>query len=322
MKYKQLTQEIRYQISAMIKSGYSKSEVAREVKISRTTVYRELKRNSKNGNYEPYLAHTNALERRKKPQRKSKFADQELALFIKQKLSEGWSPEQISGYNKRNGLMQISHEAIYQYIEADRRQGGLLFMYLRCRKKRRKKLFGSRNTYGQIKDRISIDQMPRIVDEKARIGDWEIDTVIGKGHKGVLVTVVERLSKLTLIAKSANKTADSVTKAVIELLTPIKEMVHTITVDNGKEFSKHTDIATALGAKVYFAHPYHSWERGLNENTNGLIRQYFPKKMRLDDVTESEIKDVITKLNTRPRKTLEFAVPIDKFSNGFIERCY
>jgi len=166
-----------------------------------------------------------------------------------------------------------------------------------------------KSTRGQIKNRVSIDDRPDVVDNKARIGDWEIDTMIGKGHSGALVTIVERVTNFTVSAQVDSKSAEDVTKATIALLTPFKDVVHTITADNGKEFAYHEQISDKLSADVYFAHPYSSWERGLNENTNGLLRQYFPKNTDLKTVTQVEVRRAVKRLNTRPRKNLEYKTP-------------
>ena len=208
--------------------------------------------------------------------------------------------------------MSISHEWIYQYIYQDKLYGGTLHQHLRCKKKRRKR-YGSYDRRGQIINRVSIDERPAIVDKRKRIGDWELDTVIGKAHKQAIVTITERKTRLSLIRKVKFKTAENVADAIIELLGPMKKWVKTLTADNGKEFAFHERIAKALNAKFYFAHPYSSWERGLNENTNGLIRQYLPKKTDFKKVTQKQIDNVMEKLNNRPRKCLGFKTPNQVF---------
>jgi len=203
----------------------------------------------------------------------------------------------------------ISHERIYQHIWTDKRHGGTLYKHLRQSNKKRKKQYGSKDKRGQIRNRVSIDERPTIVAEKTRIGDWEIDTVIGQNHQGALVTIVDRVSKFTLIKKVDSKHAEVVTAATITLLQPYLDKTLTITADNGKEFAGHETIKEQLNADVYFAHPYHSWERGLNENTNGLIRQYFTKGSSFENITDDEVEAVMNKLNHRPRKTLKFKTP-------------
>ncbi len=208
--------------------------------------------------------------------------------------------------------MMVSHERIYQYVYADKRRGGTLHHHLRCRKQRRKR-YGTHSRRGLIPNRTSIDERPKVVEAKQRVGDWEADTIIGRGHRSAIVSLVERKSKLTRLCKVERKSAEQVAQASLELLSPLSDKVHTITSDNGGEFAQHERIAAGLGARFYFAHPYASWERGLNENTNGLVRQYFPKKHDFTTVTEAEVERVTERLNNRPRKTLGFRTPNEVF---------
>lgn len=224
-----------------------------------------------------------------------------------------WSPEQISGYGKRHGLFSISHERIYQYILADKKTGGKLYLNLRRGKKKYRKRYGSPKRIHPIKNRVFIDDRPEVVDQKSRIGDWEIDTIVGKGNQDAIVTIVERFSKRTLIGRVTTKKAFDVAGEVLSLLTPIKDYVLTITSDNGVEFAQHEWIAKNLEASIYFAHPYHSWERGLNENTNGLIRQYIPKGSSFSSLTLDQVKEIENHLNSRPRKSLNYATPDEIF---------
>ena len=310
--YNHLTQGQRYQIWALMKTNINKTEIAKKVDVDKSTIYREIKRNSGFRGYRPIQAQQKAILRKKLKVKSYKLSSK-MILFIRLKLKENWSPEQISGYLKSRNQLSISHEWIYQYIRNDLFAGGNLHKCLRQANKKRRKRYGSLNRRGQIKNRISIDERPQMVEEKIRIGDWEIDTMIGKDRKGVLVTIVDRMSKLTFIKNVSNKSAKVVTESIISLLKPLKNWVHTITVDNGKEFAWHEKFSASLNAKVYFAHPYQSWERGLNENTNGLIRQYFPKKTNFKAITNKEISYVNDKLNNRPRKTLGFYTPNEIF---------
>lgn len=223
-------------------------------------------------------------------------------------LRENWSPEQISNWLRNEENINVSPEWIYQYILQDKQSGGDLYKYLRCQKKRKKR-YGSIDRRGQLKGRVSIDERPEVVNQRSRIGDWEADTVIGKQGGAVLVTLVERKTRFTVSGKAPNRTAQEVTAVIVNLLTPLADQVKTLTYDNGKEFASHQQIDKELKSNGYFAHPYHSWERGLNENTNGLIRQFFPKKKDLYDVTDAQIQKVIDKLNNRPRKCLGFKTP-------------
>ena len=223
------------------------------------------------------------------------------------------SPEQASQRLVLEGGLQISHESIYLHIYADKRRGGDLWRHLRCQKPRRKRYASGQERRGTIKNRVGIDERPVIVEQKSRIGDWEGDTVIGKNHRGALVTLAERKSRYILAAQVPDKHASGVTAAVTRLLRPHKGKCYTMTFDNGKEFAEHETIAAELDADVYFAHPYHSWERGLNENSNGLLRQYFPKGMELVEVTQEQVQWAVDRLNHRPRKVLGFRTPFEVF---------
>ena len=304
--YTQLTQEERYQIYALKKAGHIQSEIAEIIGRDPGTISRELRRNRGLKGYRPQQAHNLALARRcdKAQPRIGNQVWQQVEVLIR----EEWSPEQVVGRVAMEQGVSISHEWIYQYIYADKHSGGDLYRYLRCQKVRRKR-YGSYDRRGCIPNQVSIDDRPAIVDSKRRIGDWEGDTVIGKGHRGALVTLVERKSLYTVIRSVLHKTAEAVRDAVVDGLTPYIDWVHTITYDNGREFADHEGMASDLETRIYFAHPYASWERGLNENTNGLIRQYFPKDRDLTTVTKHEIEKAMDKLNHRPRKSLGYRTP-------------
>lgn len=213
---------------------------------------------------------------------------------------------------KSNMEMTVSHEWIYQYIYKDKQAGGSLHLHLRCMKKRKKR-YGTNDARGIIKNRVNIDERPAVVDTRSRLGDWEFNTIIGKRHKQAIVSLTERKSRMSLIYKVERKTKDNVTDAIINIHTLIKNSVHTRTSDNGKEFANHETIANHLDADFYFAHPYVSYERGLNENTNGLIRQYFPQNRNFSTITNDEIIMAIKKLNNRPRKCHGFKTPNQVF---------
>ena len=308
--YQQLTYELRCQIYVLKKRGYSQREIARSIEVNQSTVNRELMRNTGARGYRYKQAQEKASQRRNKASKATKMTPSMIAL-IESKLRFEWSPEQISGWIFKDKQESISHESIYLHVWANKKTGGDLYTYLRRQGKKYDKRRNGKSTRGQIKNRVSIDDRPSVVDEKSRVGDWEIDTVIGKGHSGALVTVVERVTKFTVSKQVEGKTAAAVTKATIDLLKPMQDAVLTITADNGKEFAYHEEISEALDADVYFAHPYSSWERGLNENTNGLLRQYFPKKTDFKKVTQSEVKRAVERLNARPRKLLGFKTPSD-----------
>lgn len=312
MSYTQLTQEERYQIYILKKAGNRQTEIAALLGRNKSTISRELKRNTGLKGYRPKQANERALKRRaeKAVPRIGDQAWQQVEDLIRQE----WSPEQVSGRLEREQGVSISHEWIYQYVYTDKRSGGDLFRFLRCQKVRRKR-YGAYSRRGIIPNQVSIDERPAIVDAKRRFGDWEGDTVIGKGHRGALVTLVERKALYVVIKGVRHKTADKVREAVNEGLTPFKSRVHTITYDNGREFTDHEGMADDLDARIYFAHPYASWERGLNENTNGLIRQYFPKSRDLTTVTKAELEHAMDRLNHRPRKSLGFRTPYEVFFN-------
>ena len=315
--YKQLTQEQRYFIYQLNKIEYSHADIAREIGVHKTTIGRELRRNSGNRGYRPKQAHIKASDRRSGADKAVKMTQPNIEL-VEEKLFEQWSPEQVSGWLQTEHSFSLSHERIYQHIWKNKRQGGDLYQHLRRQgKKYQKRGSNGKQSRGQIIGRVSIDERPQVVDDKLRVGDWEIDTVIGKGHSGALVTIVERKTLYTLIAQVNGKHADWVTQATIKLLTPFIDRTHSITADNGKEFAYHKKITEALDTAFYFAHPYHSWERGLNENTNGLIRQYFPKNTDFKTVDEKDVYNVMQKLNNRPRKSLGFKTPLQMMQKSF-----
>jgi len=311
-KNKKLTLEQRYHISAILKANFSLSRIAKNIGVHRSTVLREIKRNSHKNQYDPDIANKKASLRKKMAPKRKKVTSVLLQQIIKL-IKKDWSPEQVSGFLKRRNIASISYETIYQIIRKDRQNGGTLYKYLRHGHKKKKKKYGTTENRGQIKNRISIDERPKIVDEKIRIGDWEMDTIFGKNSKEVLVSLVERKTKLTVIRKAISRKAEVVKETVIQMLMPYKDKVFTITTDNGKEFALHEEIGKNLECGVYFAHPYSSWERGLNENTNGLVRQYFPKRTDFQFVTENDIILVEDKLNARPRKTLGYQTPEESF---------
>ena len=307
---KQLTPEERYQIYALKKAGHSKSEIAVNLGRHPSTIGRELKRNSGARGYRPKQAQTRADARKQERVRESVLA--ETWELIESLLGQDWSPEQISGWLKTEKKIQVSHEWIYQHIYDDKAQGGKLWQHLRCQKKKRKR-YGSYDRRGQIAGRRSIDERPTIVESKRRLGDWELDTIIGRQHQKAIVSLVERKSKYTLLAKVERNTSLAVQQAVTDQLAPHSDKVRTLTSDNGREFAGHQKIAASLEADFFFAHPYHSWERGLNENTNGLVRQYFPKQSDFSKITQEDLQRVINLLNHRPRKTLKFKTPHQVF---------
>lgn len=310
-QYTQLTQEERYQIYILKKAGFTQREIADLLGRDKSTICRELQRNTGGRGYRPQQAQRLAEERRTEKYRPR--IGTRLWCWVRRLLKLDWSPEQISLWLHDAKQLFISHEWIYQFVYADKACGGELYRHLRCQKQRRKRYGSGRNRRGQIINRVSIDERPTIVDEGSRLGDWEVDTIIGRNHQQAIVSLTERKSKLALIHKVERKTAELVSSAILRLLKPIADRVHTLTSDNGKEFADHEMIAETLDAQFYFAHPYASWERGLNENTNGLIRQYFPKDRDFTTITQKEINRVMDRLNNRPRKCLGIKTPNQVF---------
>lgn len=310
-QYKHLTLKERYQIYAYLKAGFTKQSIADELGRDVSAIKRELKRNTGLRGYRPQQAHRLAQARHREKPKVIRMTEA-LKKQISKYLENQWSPEQIQGRMALDGHVSVCPATIYAFIKNNKLIGGDLYKHLRHKTYKRRT--ESPDKRGQIRNKVSIDNRPEIVDKKIRIGDWEADTMIGKGHKGVLVTLTERYSKLNLIAQVVTKHADGVTQAIIAMLQPYQKELHTITFDNGKEFSYHEKIKDALSVETYFAHPYSSWERGLNENHNGLIRQYLPKGQPLDRVTQDQVIEIQNKLNHRPRKLLNFKTPIEVYN--------
>lgn len=305
--YQQLTYAQRCQIE-VLKKSFSQRKIADAIGVNQSTISRELARNTGQKGYRHNQAQQKTNQRRQETIKPLKMTPSMVEL-IESKLREEWSPEQISGRFLNEKELLISHETIYSHIWEDKKAGGDLYTHLRRQGKKYDKRRNGKSTRGQIKNRVSIDERPQIVDDKSRIGDWEIDTMIGKGHSGAVVTVVERGTNFTVSKEVNSKCAEDVTQATIDLLKPYEVAVHTITADNGKEFAYHEKISEKLTTDVYFAHPYSSWERGLNENTNGLLRQYLSKETDFKKVTSNQVQEAVNKLNSRPRKNLDFKTP-------------
>ncbi len=316
MYYKHLTLEGRYHIQAYKKAGYKQYEIAKELGVDPSTVSRELKRNSstQRKSYSAKAANKVADDRRMYASRESnKKMDKKLQKIVIKYILNDWSPEQISQRLKAIDIAEISHVRIYQFVKENRSQGGELYTHLRFHHTgHRRAKYGSKSK-GRIKNRVSISQRDKIVDDKSRVGDWEIDTIVGADKKGAITTVVERKTSLVKISIPTTKKAIDIENETIRIMRPLKDKIHTITSDNGLEFSNHQNISKALEYEHYFCHPYSSWERGLNEYTNGLIRQYIPKGTSFDNITPEFIKMVEDKLNNRPRKALNWKTPNEAF---------
>ena len=304
-KYRRIRYEDRCQIYALSKRGASQESIARVLGVSQSAVSRKMRRNRGQRGYRFKPAEATAHARqaiRSKPRKLTAPIRREIEAKLRQMR---WSPEQISGWLSEQGI-KLSHERIYQMIWDDKRDGGNLWRCLRRRGRRYNKRAGKNAGRGLIPNKIDISERPAIVARKTRLGDWEGDTVVGAGHKGGLLTLVERKTQLSKIIKLPRATARATQKAAVRRLKPIGNFVHTITFDNGKEFAAHQDIAHALKAN-------HAWERGLNENTNGLIRDFFPKGTDFSTISSAEVAKVERLLNARPRKSLGFRSPQEVF---------
>ncbi len=312
MSHKHLSLEERHYIEVERKQGTPMNKIAQALGRSQGTISRELERNTGQRGYRHKQADSLSRERHKNKPKAVKLSD-DIKRLIKHYLEQDWSPEQIVGRLDKEGIIRLHHETIYQYVLTDKQTGGDLYTHLRHQNKPYRKRYGTARNRSGIPNRVDIDERPEVANQRKRLGDWEADTIIGKHHKGAIVTLDERLSKLRLAAPLAGKKAQAVLDATIELLAPIKTFVKTMTFDNGKEFTLHQDMAKALDCDTYFAKPYHSWERGQNENANGLLRQYFPKAMTLIDVTSKQVINAVDKLNSRPRKCLGFKTPYEVF---------
>lgn len=312
--YTHLAYEQRCQISTLLKRGDSTEEIAKAIGWSHSAIKREIRRNSGKRGYRHKQAQAKADSRRSEASRKKPKMTTEVALYVEKMLCERqWSPEQIAGRMKKDLLASVSHESIYQFIWKDKRGGGFLYKHLRRKGKKYTKRGAKLAGRGLIPGRVGIEHRPEIVTIKERVGDFEGDTIVGANHRGAIVSLVDRVTKVTRLELIQKAGADETHEAIVRALAPIQIHVLTITTDNGKEFARHADTAKRLDAGFYFANPYHSWERGLNENTNGLVRQYFPKGTDFTKITHSKISEVEYLLNTRPRKSLNFQTPHEIF---------
>lgn len=310
---KHLTLPQRYALKAYLACGKSKTQIAELLCVCRSTIYRELKRNcGKTVRYNPDFAQELAEERKERFCKHRKFDVRKQQLVSKWISDEQWSPEQIKGYCDANSIDMVSHERIYQYIREDKAKGGNLYKHLRHKLKHRKRPVSGKHEV--IKNKVSIEQRPEIINNKGRFGDWEIDLIVGKNNKGAILTLVERTTAMIMIHKlKEGKQAQGLAQTVVKMLLPYKDFVKSITSDNGSEFAQHQYIVQKLQAEFYFAHPYASWERGLSEYSNKLIRQYIPKQSDFRNFDDEFIKQVQYKINRRPRKNLNFKTPKEIF---------
>jgi IS30 family transposase len=320
-RFRQLTQKDREQIDVLVREGYTLQKIAEEIGCNVSTISRELQRNisKKHKKYVASVAQTKAINRKSCCVKKSKFDNPAVVSYIKSKLKEFWSPEQISGRLKKDYLkMYVSHESIYQYIysldNAERKE--LISLLPRSHKTRKRKYTDKTGPKTKIFNRTSIEQRPSIVNERKEPGHWETDTMVCKSNIPAINTTVERVTRFAIISKLNRKNAYNKACSLIDRLSQINpELRRSITYDNGTENAGHTMINHSLGTKSYFAHPYHSWERGCNENINGLIRRFIPKKTDLYSIAEEQLVEIEHKLNNRPRKCLNYRTPFEAASS-------
>jgi len=306
-----LTHSQRYTIGCLLSKGIKQNKIAEVIGKDKSVISREIKRNSdaRNQHYRSDLAQKKYTTRQQIKPRHRKLSER-IMQEIKSLLREDYSPEQIVGVSKKEGYSMVSIETIYQYVWKDKKEGGDLYRHLRRQGRKYRKRGAMKDSRGRILNRISIDKRPEIVEKRKRFGDLEVDLIIGRNHKQAILTINDRASGVLKMKKVKSKQAKEVTRAINESLQEWIPYLHTITADNGKEFAGHQEVAEQLNIDYYFAHPYHSWERGSNENINGLIRQYFPKGSDFSSITDRQIKQIETKINNRPRKRFGYENPI------------
>ena len=309
-KYQQLSQEERYSIAALGESRKTIAEMARAIKREPSTVLRERRRNrcTSDGGYRAEVAESYANARRRRQRvgfRHTPEQWEQIILLLKEK----WSPEQIAGILKLRGEFSISHETIYKYIIADRKKGGTLFRHLRCSRKLRRKRHNSKDSRGILPGKRSIAERPPEVETRKELGHWEGDTMVGSDLHHCILTLVERKSGYVVIKKMSSRTTESVTQAALQAISEHRATFKTLTLDNGTEFHGYKALEKRFSVRCYFARPYHSWERGTNENTNGLIRQYIPKRTNMKWLTQEHCHRIETALNARPRKRHGYSTP-------------
>lgn len=309
--YRQLTLEDRVLISHLRWQGLSYAEVASQMGRHRSTIYREFERNSchrTDGAYRPTKADSRTRGRRSRSRRNRHYDEQDFKL-VRYYLRQKWSPEQITGFLKMNGLQPISHETIYQYIWRDKANGGSLWTHLRQSLKQRRKRYKAYDSRGRLANKRHISERPGSVETRKYKGHWEIDTVMGRGSKDCIVTINERKTGFVMIGKLRDRSTKSLNKKTKRLIDRDPLSFKTITADNGTEFHQYKEIERIANVRFYFANPFHSWERGSNENLNGLIRQYLPKGTSMAELTQQQCDIIADRLNSRPRKRFNFKTP-------------
>jgi IS30 family transposase len=318
VRYRQLTSEERYALSALRRQGLSQAAIGRSLGRHPSTIGRELKRNSrKDGGYRPFTAGEMTRGRRSRSRRNLQFTAEQWTIVL-ECLEELWSPQQICGRLALQGRLSISHETIYRYVWNDRWHGGSLHQYLRHSIKQMRKRYGRYDSRGRLAGKRTIAERPAGAHNRSRVGHLEGDTVIGSSDKHCILTLVDRKTGHLSIGKLRQRTVDEANRAAVRLINTAQRRTISITVDNGTEFHGYKQLEKATGAKVYFATPHHSWERGTNENTNGLIRQYLPKRISMSHVTQRDCTRIAAALNNRPRKRLGYLTPAEVYENDSI----
>ena len=306
-----ITQEQRYTIQSMLEASYSQEVIASTIGKCKSVLSRVIKRN-KDQRSEIYKADLaqNKYEKRQRDKEKYRRFTPEMQQEVETLLKKDYSPEQVVGTLRKQDVEVVSVERIYQHVWEDKKKGGHLHKHLRNQGRRYRKRGNLKDNRGVILNRVDIDQRPKIVEKRSRFGDLEVDLIIGKHHNQAIVTLNDRATGMLKMRKVESKKAEVVSKAIVEELEDWMPYIHTITADNGKEFAAHQYVAEQLNIDHYFAKPYHSWQRGSNENLNGLIRQYFKKSSDFTKLDVQHIKAVESKLNKRPRKRFGFENPI------------
>jgi IS30 family transposase len=318
MQYHQITSGERYAIAALRRQGYSSRAIARDLGRAPSTISREVARNrrSHDGGYRAHTACERTRARRRRSRRNSHFGEQEW-LLVEQLLELDWSPEQISGWLRRHELLAISYETIYVHVWRNKGAGGELWRHMRQAGKKRRKRYGAHDSRGRLAGKRHISERPAEVETRKVLGHWEIDTVKGDDQaRHTVITLVERRTGYLVMGKLARHRAADATARTIELIGRHRGRVRTVTADNGTEFHSYAEIEAATGTLFYFATPHHSWERGTNENTNGLVRQYLPKRRSMAHVTQADCDAIAAKLNARPRKRLGYRTPEECYAEG------
>jgi IS30 family transposase len=317
MTYRQITSEQRYMLAALRAQGLCASAIARELGCHRSTVGRELKRNCtvSDGRYRAAKAQERANGRRSRSRRNQHFTPQHLER-VDSLLKQRWSPEQIAGRFALESGQSISHETIYRHVWRDKRAGGQLYTHLRCAQKRRRKGYGHYDSRGRLAGKRHISERPSRIESRSEVGHWEIDTVMGTGSRDCILSLVERKTGLLHIGKLTSRTVDAVNEVAIQIISSGSVPFTTITADNGTEFHGYASIEKRTSTIFYFATPYHSWQRGTNENTNGLIRQYLPKGTSMKNLTQKQCNEIALELNNRPRKRLNYQTPLERLNES------